>query len=68
MSNNIKFKKKKKKNKGKKKTLSETLPESNHRRVKADSDMADVPRPPSLISTLPMQGVRAVFCAQGSLL
>ena len=30
--------------------------------------MADVPRPPSLISTLPMQGVRAVFCAQGCLL
>ena len=56
MNNNMKFKK----------ILSEPLPESNHRRVKTDSYMADASRPPSLISTLTTQRVTDIFCAQDS--
>jgi len=58
MNNNIKIKK----------ILPEPLPESNHRRVKADSYMADAPHPPSLISTLTTQRVTDVFLAQDSAL
>ena len=58
MNNNIKIKK----------ILPEPLPESNHRRVKADSYMADAPHPPSLISTLTKQRVTDVFLAQDSAL
>ena len=56
MNNNIKLKK----------IISEPLPETNHRRVKADSYMADAPGPPSFISTLTTQRVTAIFCAQDS--